>query len=209
MDERELEQRLRERTGTRASEARRALGAALGALRCALADDDAESLAHALPAAVRGVLLRPRSSVVEDLAGLYAEAERRERVGHGFAVEHVQSVLGVLADVLDGDLVRRLRGRLPPEIAELLREREPPAEPPAHVHTHPAKAPTERPTLSRARPGTAEPIAETRHDVAHTRSVARSRSANADRMVETARSTRPGREDETLATARQGTPKPK
>jgi hypothetical protein len=57
-------------------------------------------------------------------------------------------------------------------------------------------------TLARARPGTADPIADARHELAHTGSVVRSPAPHAEDRVETARSTRPSREDETLASSR-------
>jgi len=142
--------------------------------------------------------------IVDTLDGLYAEAERWERVGPGFAREHAQAVLEVLATTLEPELVERIRKRLPADIAALLRARERPGEPPPYVQNHPAHRPAPLQTLSRARPGTAEPIADTRHTLAHAGSVARSGAAHAERMVETARSTRPAREDETLAGARGG-----
>jgi hypothetical protein len=116
----------------------------------------------------------------------------------------VQAVLEVMATTLEPELIERVRKHLAPDIASLLRarERERPEELPPHVRAHPAHDAAPIQTLSRSRPGTAEPIAETRHLVAHVGSVARSGAAHAERVVERGRSTRPAREDETLASAR-------
>ena len=186
-----------------AREAERAVRAALGALACALADDDALALSQALPDGPRRWLAGPKGGAIGTIDELYAEAQRREGVEPGFAREHVQAVLEVLAAELNAELLERIRKHLPPDIAELLRAGVSPAEPPPFVHTHPAHAPKPIQTLSRSRPGTAEPIAETRHALAHSGSVVRSSTPHGERMVETARSTRPAREDETLATARE------
>jgi hypothetical protein len=170
----------------------------------ALADDDAVALSKALPEDLRRSLRPVAGATVRTADDLYAEAQRRERVELGFAREHAQAVLAVLAAVLDEELLERIRKHLPADVAELLRAA--PAassEPPPHVHTHPARVSQPVQTLSRSRPGTSDPIAEARHELAHSGSVARSSAAHGERMVETARSTRPKREDETLATARE------
>jgi uncharacterized protein (DUF2267 family) len=203
MDDKELTLLVKSDGGLRtAAEARRALEATLGALGCAMDRDDVRATSKALPATLARVLERGPMTAVSDAPGLYAEVERRERVALGFAVEHAQVVLRVLAHELDAELVVRLRKRLPPDIAVLLRPNVPSAEPPPHVHAHPAHRPAEPQTLARARPGNSEPIADTRHELAHAESVVRSQAPHADRMVETAHSTRPGREDDTLAAAR-------
>lgn len=204
MDEREVALLIKERAGMRtAGEARLALQSALGALRCALDDEDARATSRALPSRLARVLDRTPPTVVRKAGDLYAEAGRRERVTAGFAIEHAQVVLQVLARQLEPELVARLRSHLPADIAALLAVPEPFPEAPPHVHSHPATRPAPAQTLSRARPGTSEPIAETRHEVAHADSVVRSSAPHADRMVETARSTRPGREDDTLASGRE------
>lgn len=204
MEEQELILLVKTRAGLRtASEAKRALGATLGALRCALEDDDARAAAKALPLRLGRMLERRPATAVRSAEALYAEAERREGAGFGFAVEHVQAVLQVLAHELDPELVGRIRKRLPSDIAALLRERGSAGEAP-HVHTHPERRTAPPQTLSRARPGMAEPIAEARHELAHAKSVVRTETPHAERMVETARSTRPGREDETLSAGRPG-----
>jgi uncharacterized protein (DUF2267 family) len=184
-------------------EAERAVRATLGSIALALAEDDARDLAMALPVEVERCLERRGGRALQTLEELYDEADRRERVGPGFAREHTQAVLGVLATALEPELVERIRKHLPADIAALLHATDiPSAEPPPHVHAHPAHGAVPPQTLSRSKPGTAEPIAEATHALAHAGSVARSRSAHAERMVETARSTRPAREDETLASAR-------
>jgi len=183
-------------------EAERATRATLGAAACALAEDYALALSRALPKSLGRSITRRSGTAVTTVEELYAEGARREHVGPGFAREHTQAVLELLAGTLGSELVERLRKHLPPDVAALLRARESAGEPPPHVHTHPARAASPILTLSRSRPGTAEPIAETTHTLAHAGSVARSPEAHAERMVETARSTRPAREDETLATAR-------
>ncbi len=205
MDERALSLLVKERAGLRtASEAKRAIGAALAALGCALDEDDAHALASDLPAGLARFLSRSHAHVVRNAADLYAAAEQREHTGLGFAREHVQVVLGTLASELDPELVVRLRKHLPPDVASLLRWRDPSPPPPPHVHAHPPRREAPIQTLSRARPGTAEPIADASHPLAHAGSVARAPAPHADRMVETARSTRPSREDDTIATTRGG-----
>lgn len=184
-------------------EAKRAVRATLGALRCALADDDARALHDALPPALARTLERGQAVVVRSLESLYAEVERRERTRRGFAMEHAQVVLGALVGLLEPDLVQRLRKHLPADVAALLRPPRAFPSPPPYVREHPPVDASSGPTLSRARPGASETIAEARGVLAHSGSVARSPAAHADRMVETARSMRPGREDETLASARE------
>ena len=203
MDERELSQLVKARAGLRTvGEARRAIAAALAALGGALDEDDARALASGVPAGFARSLARPVAHSVRGADDLYVEAERRESVGPGFAREHVQSVFRVLAGELDPELLVRLRKHLPSDVAALLTVPPPPPPAPPYVHAHPPRDEEPIQTLSRARPGTAEPIADASHPLAHERSVARSPSPHADRMVETARSTRPGREDETIATTR-------
>ena len=197
MDENELALLVKSRAGLRtAHEAKRALEAALGALRCAMEEDEARAMTRALPPPLRRVLERRPSIVVQSAPSLYAEADRRERVGLGFAKEHLQVVLQVLAQELDPELCSWLRKRLPSDIAALLQPPRASPEPPPYVHAHPARAPAPPQTLSRARPGTSEPIAEARHE--------RSGAPHAETLVATARSTRPGRDDDTLAAARPG-----
>jgi uncharacterized protein (DUF2267 family) len=193
---------VRERGGLRtAREARRALGAAIGALRCALDDEDAPVVAAELPRDLARVLERTATKTVRNTKALYAETERRERVGLGFAMEHAQVVLQVLAEHLNPELVSRLRKSLPSDIAALLKRRRFPAGPPPYVHEHPAHRDTPLQTLSRSRPGASETIAEAGGELAHRASVARTSNPRIDRMVASARSTRPGHEDETLATS--------
>jgi uncharacterized protein (DUF2267 family) len=204
MKERDLSGVVKERAGLQTvAEAKQAVRAAVGALGCALEEEDARAASEQLAPDLARVLERRTTTSVKSAEDLYAEADRRERVGRGFATEHVQVVLEVLAERLDPELVARLRRRLPSDIANLLRERRVAGEAPPHVHTHPARQPEPLQTLSRARAGTAEPISEARHAVAHAASVARTDAPHSDTMVETARSTRPGREDRTLASSRR------
>lgn len=203
LDELEIVKRVKEGAGLRGPrEATRALTATLGALRGALEDDDARALAAALPAKLGRPLERAAQGAVRGAPELYAEVASRASLRAGFAMEQAQVVLQVLAELLDGELLARLRRRLPADLAALLERRPAPAAPPPHEHLHPAHRTEPVQTLSRARPGTAEPIAEARHPLAHAASVARSSAPHADRAVGTARSTRPSREDETLATNR-------
>jgi uncharacterized protein (DUF2267 family) len=193
---------VRERAGLRtAREARRAVGAAIAALRCALDDADVPLVAAELPKDLVRVLEHTASKTVRNATALYIETERRERVGLGFAMEHAQVVLQVLAEHLDPELVSRLHRSLPSDIAALLRRRRFSAEPPPYVHQHPAHRDAPVQTLSRSHPGASETIAEARSELAHRASVARTSNPLADRMVASARSTRPGHEDETLATS--------
>ncbi|HEX8795169.1 MAG TPA: DUF2267 domain-containing protein [Polyangiaceae bacterium] len=203
MEAKEIFRHVKDRAGLRtAREAERAVRATLGAMASVLAEDDGRALSAALPRDLGKCLSRRAPTEVGTLEELYAEAQRRERVAPGFAREHAQTVLEVLATTVDAEVVERLRRHLPTDIARLLQPREGGGEPPPHVHAHPAHRPSSVQTLSRSRPGTGDPIAEATHPVAHAGSVARSGAPHAERMVETARSTRPAREDETLAGAR-------
>jgi uncharacterized protein (DUF2267 family) len=200
--EEELTRTVKARAGLQtAAEARRALGSAIGALRCALDEQDAREMAAQLPRRLARILDRKPDTVVRNVEGLYAEALRRERVGVGFAREHVQVVIQVLGSCVDPELVGKLERRLPRDIAALFQRRPAESPPPAHTRLHPDKAKTARVTLSMARPGFADTIADAHHPLAHRASVARSNAPHAERMVETAHSTRPGREDETLASS--------
>jgi uncharacterized protein (DUF2267 family) len=174
MDERELTLLVKTDAGFQTfAEARLAIRSAIGALACALDDEDAHALELVAPPHLARLLRRPRSSVVRSVRGLYAEADRRERVGLGFAIEHAQVVYRVLARRLDFETIARLRRHLPPDIADLFGDRPLADEPPPYAHAHPAAAASPPQTLARARPGSAEPIAETRHVLAHHASVAR------------------------------------
>jgi uncharacterized protein (DUF2267 family) len=169
---------VKDRAGLRTErEARRAVNAAVGVLRCALDDEDARSLAAEVPGAPGHILARPAKARVGDLDGLHAEAERREGVGLGFAVEHVQVVFQVLGERLDPELRERLRKRVPSDIAALWTSRALPDEPPPPGHLHPPHEPAPVQTLSRSRPGSAEPIAEARRPLAHEHSVVRAGSS--------------------------------
>jgi len=203
VEAKELFLQVRDRAGLQTvREAERAVRATLGSIACALSEDDSRALSAALPRDLGRLLGRRTERAVETLDGLYGEVERRERVGPGFAREHAQAVLEVLATTLEPEVIERVRKHLPRDIGMLLRARERAEEPPAHVRLHPDHGPAPVQSLSRSRPGTAEPIADARHLLAHAGSVARSGAAHVDRMVETAGSTRPAREDETLASAR-------
>lgn len=142
MEEEELVSRVKTLAGLRNHrEARRAIGAVVGALRCSLAQEDAESVAAELPHSFAKIVAQPATSRVENSAALYEETERRERVGLGFALEHCQVVLRVLAELFDLETLARLRKRVPGDIAALLRRRPRASEPPPpHVHEPPEAA---------------------------------------------------------------------
>jgi uncharacterized protein (DUF2267 family) len=198
----ELISLVKERAGLQtAREARKAVWASLGALRCTLEDADAKALAAVLSKELAARLERAATSAVCGIEAFYAEMGRRERVGLGFAMEHAQVTLQVLAELLDPELVARLHRRLPGDVATLLARHHTPADAPPHVHTHPGRRDTPIQTLSRSRPGSSETIAEAGGELAHRSSVARTRTPHADRIVASATSTRPGREDDTLATS--------
>jgi uncharacterized protein (DUF2267 family) len=213
MDEQEMVLRVKARAGLRtAQEARRALGATLGALRGALADDDAEAVARALPPALASILERePRTepSPVRTAAELFGETEWREGAGRGFAVEHVQVVMQVLAEQLDAEARVRIRKRLPGDVAALLWPREAPDEAPpgAYELKAPAGEADSPPTLSRGRAGTADSIAGSRHPLAHEQSVARTAAPHADRAIGSAHAPRAGGEEGSLASARPHEPR--
>jgi uncharacterized protein (DUF2267 family) len=209
MKERELSQAVKERAGLKnIAEATRALRAALGAFGCALEEDDARATSSQLAPELAHLFARSAEAApVRSADELYAEADRREGVGRGFATEHVQVVLEVVAERFDPELVARLCKRLPSDIAALLRERRDVGEAPPHIHAHPAHEPEPIQTLARARPGSADPIAEAHHPLAHAASTARTDTPHSHTMVETARSTRPGREDDTLASTRGDEPR--
>jgi uncharacterized protein (DUF2267 family) len=191
---------VRERAGLQTfREARRALTAALGALRCVLDDTDALALAAAVPKDLARPLRRSATATVRGVDALYAETQRRERVGLGFSMEHTQVVFQVLAERLDPELVSKLRKRVPRDVAALFKRRRTFADPPPHLHEHTPHRETPIQTLSRSRPGASETLADARGELAQRASVARTSEPHADRMLASARSSRPGREDETLS----------
>jgi uncharacterized protein (DUF2267 family) len=200
--ERDLVQRVKDRAGARTSrEAQGICAAVLGALGGALEPVDAEALVQALP----DVAVRSRASTREALDGweaLVDEVARRERVGRGFALEHAQVVLEALASFLEPAVLARIERSLPRDVAGWMRKPELPDDAPPHVHRHPGHGEHSLQTLSRSRPGASETIAEAHGALAHTGSVARSRSAHGERRIGSASSSRPGREDETLASSR-------
>jgi uncharacterized protein (DUF2267 family) len=201
MNESELIGLVKERAGLRtAREGKKAVVATLGALRGALEDADAKAIAAELPHEMARYLDRATTTVL-GAKSFYVEVDRRERVGLGFAMEHAQVTLQVLAERLPPELIARLHRRLPPDIAGLLKQRHPETAPPPHVHRHPAHAEAPLQTLARSRPGASETIAEATSELAHRGSVARTGAPRAERIVASATSTRPGREDETLATS--------
>src|SRR5579871_1086806 len=109
MDEIELHRSIQSHVGLRnAAEAKRALAAVLGALRCSMGDAEARELSDALPASWRPIFARAAPVRVRGGRDFYAEAERRERAGPGFAREHAQAVLEVLARDLEPEVVARL-----------------------------------------------------------------------------------------------------
>lgn len=192
--------------------AARAVRATLQVLRQTLRDDEASWVADALDAEVGEPLRQGSYRADLTLEQVYARAARREGVGRGVGIEHVQVVGRALAEVLSPTALGRLHANVP-ELAPLLsspREPEPPSRPhvlrsaEASSSTLAAGRPGGTRPLSTAQPGSAHPLSTAQPDRAHGHSVARSDEPHADSKLSSARGLTQEREHESLSTARRG-----
>jgi hypothetical protein len=191
-----------------AMRARACVEAVLAALTEQLVPDEASALAHALP--------EPLARVVRDTVGagaqgaevLYRSVAEREQAPLGFAMEHAQIVLQVLAEQLPLPTRVRLERHLDPDVAALFAPRPPTPAPPAHVHHEPTLAPGEGTTLATGRPGSRHPLSEARPPLAHAHSVARSDDPHADTRLSSSSGLTQERLHETLAEGHPGSKKP-
>ncbi len=150
-----------------------AIDAALQVLGERLPRGTARELAAQLPESLAGALRRGPHGGVFSREELYARVAEREGVRLGFAVEHAQVVLQVLAEAAPADALTLARQELPAPLAELLTPRAPSPPPPTR-----ASRPRSRRTLSDGRPGSEHPLDEAgqelgAHGLAQRRSIAR------------------------------------
>lgn len=99
--------------------AERALRATLKTLAERLLADERRLVAEQLPRGLAEEVLSPQKPGVFDSKEFFERVAAREGVGPGYALEHVQSVCEVLGTVLDSTTLRRLRGELGDDFADL------------------------------------------------------------------------------------------
>jgi uncharacterized protein (DUF2267 family) len=184
----ELVEEVRRRTGIAdAGRADRALASVASVLCGALSRADVDALAENLPAPLPE---RLRSGAGEAaLTGareLYDRVSARAATTPGLALEETQVILQVLAEISGYEALVRVRKHLPPDVADLLWPREPPAEPPPRERV----AETSRvvhETLASGRPGSHRPLSEAEHGNAQLHSVTRESNPHGDRKLSSVR----------------------
>ncbi|HVH40768.1 MAG TPA: DUF2267 domain-containing protein, partial [Labilithrix sp.] len=176
-------------------DARTAVAAVLRVLGERLTDDEAITLAHALPVELERTLEQARYAGDFDADELHARVARAAEVPIGTARERTSIVLRSLGELLEHDVVVRLARALPDGIAHQL---EPPELGPAPPHL--AARPAPRATLATGRPGSRHPLAEGAPPSGHTHSIARNDDPHAETKLSSARGLTQERLGETLAT---------
>lgn len=139
---------------------------------------DREHIERAIEATME-VLAEYRLASEYDPERFYHQISEREGTSLGFAMEHAQVVLQVIAEMMGEEDRQRLIRHLPDEMESLLRppKREPGLPPRGHVGSgH---------TLATARPGSAHPLAESRAERAQSQSIARTPAPHGDTNVAT------------------------
>lgn len=201
MDEAWLLEHVRARVGGRARECRRAVLAVLESLSSTLEPPARRILAQALPSAL-AVAVDPGPDARElDLDAFYAAVERRARLTRSHAIEAVQAVLGTLAGGLPEDVATLVRKELTPSVAGRFGPEATEPEPPPHVRVHPPWTHVRPPTLSTGRPGSSDPVAESRPERAQRGSVVASANPHGDTKLSTAHGTTQEQDDRTLSEA--------
>lgn len=202
-----LEEQLARR-GLQGDEAARALRSTLCVIGERLVDDEARSLADALP--------KPLGKLVEDADydsdfgsdELFARIGRRMKVAMGRAIEDAEVVLVALGECLDPERRTRLARALPETAADLLlgkREPDPSQSPPSHRAARSPDAHVD--TLASGRPGSRHPLGEGRPQSGHRHSVANAgNAAHEETKLSSARGTTQERNHETLAEGRPPAP---
>jgi uncharacterized protein (DUF2267 family) len=186
------------------TQAETATQATLAALAAALAPEERERVAGALPKGLRS-LLHSEDAVPDMSLTMFLErVQRSEGTRTGFAVEHAQAVCSALLDTASEELEVLLRRHLV-HLAALFRTRESPMEPDpdpervGHVVTHDR-------TLAGGRPGSRHPVSEARPDRSHGHSVASNDDPHADSKLSSSRGLTQEREGESLAAGRPPRP---
>ncbi len=129
----------------------------------------------------------------------YHQISEREGTSLGFAMEHAQVVLQVIADMIGEEDRQRLLRHLPDEMEGLLR-------PPVREAALPPRGhPGQGHTLAAARPGSQHPLAEARPDRAQSQSIARTDAPHGDTNVAT---THGVKKAPSLATGKPGSERP-
>jgi uncharacterized protein (DUF2267 family) len=122
MTDQELIARVREQSGAGADEAQAGLGATLEALGERLAGGSVDELAAALPAEASAALRRgrtpePQTGSLTDISAGVAEATGNDATQ---GANLVQASLRAVAGGVDQDLLDRIRGQLPSDLARML-----------------------------------------------------------------------------------------
>jgi uncharacterized protein (DUF2267 family) len=185
-----------------AAAAERATRAVLTLLGERLAHAEADALAGELPARLADSLRDARYRGELDLDELAFELARCERLPVGQALELVESVARVIADVVTGATLERVRRALPPSVAAIFV----PPERVAEVDV--ARVAPRRDTLAEGRPSSRRPVSEAQPPGAHAESVARAENPHGDTKLSSARGLTQEREAETIAAGRPGSTRP-
>ena len=185
----------------RAHDAQRAAFATVRALGEVLDDAIADALRHNLPETLGHAVFRGSSR--HPLAELFKRVAMHEDTTPGAAKEHAEVVCGVLGGVLHGDLVTRMGRDLGhPELFEWTHDDSSLPEVPPYGE---GAAPLSERTLAAGKPGSEHPVAESRPELGHTHSVARSSDPHADTKLSSARGTTQERTHDTVTTAHETT----
>lgn len=171
---------------TSASQAEPVVSLVMERLGELMAPADRAQVAARLPDALGEWLERASAPAPADRAGFIERVASQEGVATGFALEHAQVVCGVLAEVLDDEVVALFRRRLPQWAADLVVENPRSAHTPAH-RAHGGHH------LADGRPGSEKPISEVAPGPAHSESVVHSDDPHGERKLSGA----PGHDPET------------
>lgn len=134
-----------------------------------------------------------------DPARFYHQISEREGTSVGFAMEHAQVVLQVVAEMIGEEDRQQLVRHLPEELEELVRP--PVREPGLAEHEHPGRGTR----LASGQPGSRHPIAEAHPDRAHRHSVARVAAPHGDTQLAT---THGAKKADSLAEGKPGSERP-
>lgn len=129
----------------------------------------------------------------------YHEISEREGTSLGFAMEHAQVVLQVVAELIGEEDRQHLVRHLPEELERLVRP--PIREPGLAEHEHPGRGTT----LASGQPGSQTPLSEAHPDPTHSHSVASAGDPHADTQVST---TQGVKKQESLAEGKPGSERP-
>jgi uncharacterized protein (DUF2267 family) len=150
-------------------QAERALRATVSAVASCLSAQARTSWAHLLPSDLHLDLLDAPYQAAQTAQQVYARVPAGEGVPQPYAMEHAQSVIRELGQLLDEDTRTSLARELPDDLAALLREPQR-ATRPSRAHGHPRQPAGS--TLATGRPGAVHPLSESEPHAGQSGSVA-------------------------------------